>query len=198
MLFRSIPNYLAAQETPSSDRQRQREQRERRGKDANSSVTKRDGGVTKRDANVTGRHGPSRGVTPYLAVPNQAIEDLSGKPDAASELAEVAVREINRIARKNYRADSETVTRLCKALARAKRTAAQVVAVIESKRPWISDPKMAQYFAPGTLLAASNFAKYLDEIDANHKPTRAVDTTASTPRDDDEPDLTYSLWAVNP
>jgi uncharacterized phage protein (TIGR02220 family) len=133
--------------------------------------------------------------------------DLSGKPDTAASspaspdpavgLAEVAVREINRLGRKHYRSDSETVTRLCRALAKAKRTAAQVVAVVESKRSWVGDPKMAQYFSPSTLLAAANFAKYLDEIEATRKPVRSFDSTPPPARqDDDEPDLTYSLWNV--
>ena len=133
--------------------------------------------------------------------------DLSGKPDAAAsplaspdsaaELAEVAVREINRLGRKNYQADSVAILKLCRALLKQKRTPDQVVAVIESKRKWVGDPKMGEFFRPATLLAAENFANYLDEIEATRKPVRSFDSTPPPARqDDDEPDLTYSLWNV--
>lgn len=66
-----IPNYLEAQETPQSDKQRQRESRERR-----RVVTKRDG----ESRNVTDSHAASRGVTighsgPDLAEPGPEPED---------------------------------------------------------------------------------------------------------------------------
>ena len=83
-----IPNFIEAQETRSSDRQRQAESRARRRDQARggisgdvtktvTSVTKRDSSVTKRDGNVTPCHTVSQHVTPSLAVlsltkPNQA------------------------------------------------------------------------------------------------------------------------------
>lgn len=73
-----LPNYVPAQETPSSDKQRKREERERRSVLANNSVTKRDSEVTKRDEMsraVTPRHAPSHGVTPRHSVLCSAVLD---------------------------------------------------------------------------------------------------------------------------
>lgn len=88
------------------------------------------------------------------------------KHPSAADLAEVACREINRLAGKNYRADSKTVSDLCAKLAKANHTPEQVAAVVASKRAWVGDPKMGEFFRPATLLAPSNFTKYLDEIEA--------------------------------
>ena len=58
-----FPNFIEAQETPKSDRLRQRESRDRRA----AGVTNRDGAVTIRDSEsriVTERHAASRAVTP--------------------------------------------------------------------------------------------------------------------------------------
>ena len=88
------------------------------------------------------------------------------KRPAGADLAEVACREINRIGGRNYKPDSKAVLKLCAALEKSARTPEQVTAVVASKRAWVNDPKMGQFFSPHTLLAAENFAKYLDEIDA--------------------------------
>ncbi|HEX4935862.1 MAG TPA: hypothetical protein VFV33_21930 [Gemmatimonadaceae bacterium] len=59
-----VPNFLAAQETPQSDKARASEHRARRRDVAmGESVTKRDGTDTKRDASVTRGHDVSRAVT---------------------------------------------------------------------------------------------------------------------------------------
>lgn len=60
-----LPNFLDAQETPASDAQRQRVQREKR----RASKRSGDGDVTNRDAGVTDGHVASRGVTPNRTVP---------------------------------------------------------------------------------------------------------------------------------
>lgn len=128
--------------------------------------------------------------------------DQSGAPDvaavlipvdAAQELAKVAVAEINRLARKKYQADSESVMKLCRALDKQRRTADQVIRVIRSKAPWIGDPKMGKFFRPATLLAAENFGNYLDDIDAETpRLVLVASNTNTTAEDDDEPDLTYA------
>ena len=88
-----LPNFIAAQETPRSDAQRQRDSRERRRGESLAveagiidescelmpSVAKRDSGITKRDARdterdkesrrVTPSHAASRGVTPNRSLP---------------------------------------------------------------------------------------------------------------------------------
>lgn len=68
-----IPNYIEANEAPLSDKQRQRESRERR-----RVVTKRDSG----SQNVTERHEVSRDVTPRHSDPIRAVPILSDQiPD---------------------------------------------------------------------------------------------------------------------
>jgi hypothetical protein len=73
-----LPNYVAAQTTPSSPKLRKAEERERRRDVANNSVTKRDEesrNVTESHAasrGVTRGHAESHGVTPSLAKPSLA------------------------------------------------------------------------------------------------------------------------------
>jgi hypothetical protein len=67
-----IPNFIEAQETPKSDRQRQRDSREAKRAKAKSAVTKRDNIVTERDNSshgVTDGHTVSHGVTLCCADP---------------------------------------------------------------------------------------------------------------------------------
>ncbi len=90
--------------------------------------------------------------------------DTSGKPDPAAEFAEVAVAEINRLARKRYQPASSL--KLCQKLVKAKHTPEEAVQVVRSKQKWIGDPKMDEFFRPATLLALANFTKYLDELQA--------------------------------
>jgi len=81
-----IPNYIEAQETPSSTNQRQRDSRERRRDAANDSVTKRDTesrnvtapsqNVTPESRAVTPRHAESHRVTPCRAVPSRTDPEL--------------------------------------------------------------------------------------------------------------------------
>ncbi len=120
--------------------------------------------VTSRD--VTECHNVTGDLEETRLEEKREKKDLSGKPDLAASLALVAVTEINRLASRDYRADSDSVLKLCRALVKAKRTPEQVVAVIASKRGWIGDPKMGTNFRPATLLAAENFANYLDDIQA--------------------------------
>lgn len=70
-----VPNFIAAQETPQSDKARQREKRERDRARA-MDVTKRDPesqNVTAPSQNVTESHAPSRAVTPSHSVPCRAV-----------------------------------------------------------------------------------------------------------------------------
>lgn len=81
-----LRNYIPAQETPSSDAQRKRDERERRGKDANNSVTKRDN----ESQNVTESHERSRGVTRSHSVPSRAVPDSADPIRAVPNLGETA------------------------------------------------------------------------------------------------------------
>jgi hypothetical protein len=89
------PNFMEAQETPQSDKQRSKESRARRRDRARAEqiVTNRDGGDTKRDAgdtkrdpSVTRRHAASRGVTPDQTDPAQTDLALAS-PDRSSSAA---------------------------------------------------------------------------------------------------------------
>jgi cobalamin biosynthesis Mg chelatase CobN len=77
-----IPNFMEAQESVQSDKQRQAELRARRRAMA-LEVTKRDAPVTKRDETVTPGHAESRAVTPCLAVPSRAVPDRAD-PDTST------------------------------------------------------------------------------------------------------------------
>ncbi len=106
------------------------------------------------------------------------VQSVSGKPDAFQaglglgltepevQLAEVAVAEINRLRGSRYESTSAAILKDCKSLSKEKRTADQVKAVIASKAKWIGDPKMGEQFKPSVLLRPSNFAKYLDDVNA--------------------------------
>jgi uncharacterized phage protein (TIGR02220 family) len=109
---------------------------------------------------------PPPAPAPAPAPAHKEEEDLSGKPDPAAELAEVACSEINRLARTRYRPDSDSVRKLCRALIKAHRTPEQIRRVIAAKRAWLDDAKMRPFFRPATLLADRNFATYLDELEA--------------------------------
>lgn len=159
---------------------------------------------------------PTGWLTPAETVPNtslirpptsdhqEEVEIVSGKPDELDlglpmsdpvrVFADIAVREINRLSGSKYESTSKAVLRLCKTLVRAKHTPEQAKQVIESKREWIGDAKMASYFRPATLLAESNFANYLD--DAKAKTPRIQVIVANSNADDDEPDLSYAAFGT--
>jgi len=106
----------------------------------------------------------SRGEIPLDGMGEEGKgEDMSGKPDAVALFASAAVGEINRLASTSYR--PETSFKLCRALVKAKHTPEEAVRVVRSKREWLADEKMRQYFRPATLLSAK-FANYLADIEA--------------------------------
>lgn len=205
-----IPNYIEAQETPSSDKHRKKEERERRREGANNSVTKRDiesRNVTETSRSVTPGHAESHDVTPYRAVPCQAVERMSGKPDSVSQveiptktdaeiLAETAVTEINRLSGSKYEATSKSTLDDCKVLAKSKRTAAQVVSVIASKREWVGHPTMAKQFKPSVLLRPSNFAKYLEDIEARRPVSNAAANDSAPIRTTQREEIVHPLMAL--
>lgn len=122
--------------------------------------------------------------------------DMSGKPDvqpsigsdadhvdAVTLFAETAIHHINTLARTSYRADSTATVKLCRALVKAKHTPDEARAVISSKRNWLNDDKMREYFRPATLLALSKFEQYLDELEG--KQRKFVVPVSSAPAVDD-------------
>lgn len=117
---------------------------------------------------------------------------LSKQDQLAGELAATACAEINRLRGSDYRPDGKSTLELCSKLAKAKHTADEVRAVIQSKRGWIGHPTMHDRFVPSTLLARANFEKYLEDLKANARqpslsgtaPIRIASSTA-----DDEPYL---------
>jgi len=128
-------------------------------------------------------------LTSYL-LPKE-VDDVSGKPDAAALFASVAVAEINRLASTRYK--PETAHKLCRALVKAKHTPEQAVLVVRSKREWLDDPKMRQYFRPATLLALSNFSTYLDDLESGSPAARTNGPIRIAAPDDDEPRLGHLL-----
>jgi uncharacterized phage protein (TIGR02220 family) len=179
----AIPNFIEAQETPQSNPQRTRESRARR-RDAAALATRNASEVTRNASQ------PTRGETSSNEVshddtpnPSQTRPDLmSGKPDdPALAFANKAIELINAHAGTKYRPTSGAVIGLCRNLIKNKHTLEQAERVIASKRAWIDDPKMGQFFRPATLLAAKNFATYLDDLEANQNTTATSRGSTTTP-----------------
>lgn len=112
-----------------------------------------------------------------------SVSSEADHPDPVAQFAEAAVSEINRWSKKAYRPDGSLTVKLCRALVRANHTPDEARAVIESKRAWLSDDKMREYFRPATLLALSKFESYLDDLNARGKRIAARPVT--TPSVDD-------------
>lgn len=170
-----IRNFLEAQNTPSSNSKRVAELRARERLDSDSNAAERD---------VTGCNAEKRGETDgndstqdeTICAPDlsrtepkqkQFLENLfSGSdPTPAGELAAVACDEINRLRGSTYSPDNESTAKLCRALAKAKHTPEEVLLVVRDKHAeWHANAEMRKRIAPSTLLALSNFEKYLDDL----------------------------------
>lgn len=118
---------------------------------------------------------------------------MSGEPDVTALFAESVIAEINRVGGRKYKADSDSVTKLCRALIKAKYTAEQAVAVVASKREWIGDPKMGKFFRPKTLLALDNFGGYLDDLEAGNASTNQTTGQQSYQQSADRADAVSPL-----
>lgn len=94
------------------------------------------------------------------------------KPDPAADLATHATAEINRATGRNFDPASKATVKLARALLRERFTAADVTLVVEHKAAEWLGTSIAARVCPATLLAADNFAKYLDEARAG-PPKRA-------------------------
>ena len=90
-----------------------------------------------------------------------------------AEFARVAVGEINALTGRAFDPASVATLKLCRALLGQGRTPADAVTVARAKAAeWLPKPDMAARVCPGTLLAAENFDRYLDEIRAG--PARST------------------------
>lgn len=151
-----------------ADRRRKLKEAELLSKEVTFDVT------NSHDANVTS-HGSHVREEKKREEKRENVRD-----EPALALARCAVEEINRLTGKAYDPESKSTVALAKALAKAKRTEAEVVAVIRDKHAeWGDDPKMRERVCPATLLAATNFAKYLDELNARGgEPRKAAPISA--------------------
>lgn len=100
--------------------------------------------------------------------------DVPLRFDPAAAIAQAAVSEINRLSNSNYKPTTAGTVKLARSLASLGHTPEQVIAVVRSKKAWLDDGKMAEHFCPATLLAAKNFAKYLEALEAGPTPRGAV------------------------
>lgn len=141
---------------------------------------------------------PSLGLSLLMDTVDTKTAEKSNATSVTT-MAEVAAAEINRLRGSRYEATSEAILVDCKALVKAKRTPDQVKAVIAFKaKEWIGDPKMEKQFKPSVLLRPSNFAKYLDDLEAGPGLFAQGTHTMRIPSpDDDEPDLTYAGFGVS-
>lgn len=112
------------------------------------------------------------------------------KMDArADEIAILAVGEIRRLSGRSFDPHSKSTQKLCRSLARAKRTDEQILLVIRYKADWLKQDHMREHFCPTTLLGPVNFEKYYDQaqsVKARAGPLRVV-------ADDDDPPLGLDL-----
>lgn len=104
------------------------------------------------------------------------------RDEPALSLARCAVDEINRLTGRSYDPESKGTVKLAKALAKAKHTEADVLAVVRDKHAeWGNDPKMAERVCPPTLLAFGNFENYLDAVKARGGEPRKPAQIAALP-----------------
>ena len=131
------------------------------------------------------------------AEPSLGFSLIADEADPAITLAEAATAEINRLRGSRYQATSAAILVDCKALAKARHTPEQVKAVVAAKaKEWLGDPKMERQIKPSVLLRPSNFAKYLDDLEAAPSHAHGAQRQISASRDDDEPDLTYAAFGI--
>lgn len=106
---------------------------------------------------------------PVLAL----AEPENTRPDPVAEFANAAIAEINRLARRNYQANTDETLKNSKALTQANHTPEDAQLVVRSKRAWLTDDKMRAQFKPSVLLRPSNFKRYLAE-DVREQDRRTV------------------------
>lgn len=101
----------------------------------------------------------------YAAAPPLALIADEPRTDRAHEIAVACCSVLNAATGSGYVADASETLRLARALAKARRTPADVRRVVQDRiAAWGDDPKMRSYLRPATLLAARNFATYLDDL----------------------------------
>ena len=129
----------------------------------------------------TGKGGSVPGPASPAALPLfGGTPPAAGNPpcrDRAHELAEACCDALNAATGSRYRPDSDATRKLALALAKDRRTVAEMARVVADRvSAWLGDPKMSAFLRPATILAPSNFAKYLDDIDgrAPGGPPRAA------------------------
>ena len=197
----AIPNYVEAQTAQASPNKRAADYRARQRlgesldsrNDADSSVTENHAPSRA----VTRSNGASREITPSGTDPSGTERDqerepaapafslsppsppADPKPDPAADLAIHATAEINRATGRNFDPASKATVKLARALLRERFTAADVTLVVEHKAAEWLGTSIAARVCPATLLAADNFAKYLDEARAG-PPKRAGPFPAGT------------------
>lgn len=174
-----IPWWLESQEARQSDKARQRASRARR----RAGVTETDADVTNRDSAADDRHAASHDVT------IDQRDQIKEKEDPARQVAEAAIAEINRLAGSHYRGDSSETVKNATALAKRGFTQEDVRRVVTAKwSEWSKSDHMRLQFKPSVLLRPSNFAKYVEDLDAHArmpaKPRLLVPTDGAFTFDD--------------
>ena len=113
-----------------------------------------------------------REETPAAPAVLALVSPEPARPDPAAALAAHATAEINRATGRSFDPSSKATLKLCRALVREKVTADDVTRVVEHKAAEWLGTSIAGRVCPATLLAADNFARYLDEARAG-PPMRA-------------------------
>lgn len=103
-------------------------------------------------------------------------------PPEVVTMATLAIGEINRLARTHYEADSKSALKYAASLLKNRHSADDVLAVIRSKRDWLSKPDMKEHFCPDTLLGPANFQKYLDNWRGKNRKPQPQQLTIDQPK----------------
>lgn len=101
---------------------------------------------------------------PHATAPLALIPD-EPRHDRAHELAAACCDALNARTGSKYSPDTAETRKLAAKLAKDRRDADDVRRVVDDRiDAWADDPKMRAFLRPATLLAAKNFATYLDDL----------------------------------
>lgn len=104
--------------------------------------------------------------------PSLSLGPVQGARDLVHDLAAACCDELAATGA-SYQPTATETRKLAAKLVKAKHTPDTVRTVVRDRiAAWGDDPKMREFLRPATLLAAANFAKYLDDITSRPAPAR--------------------------
>lgn len=99
--------------------------------------------------------------------PSLSLGSSAGARDLVHDLASACCEELASATGSSYQPTAVETRKLAAKLVKAKHSAETVRLVVRDRiAAWAGDPKMGEFLRPATLLAAGNFAKYLDDLNS--------------------------------